>query len=41
MNISDSILYVGVDDTDIGLFEHQYPVDEGISYNSYVILDDK
>lgn len=41
MNISDSILYVGVDDTDIGLFEHQYPVDEGISYNSYIILDDK
>ncbi len=39
--ISESILYVGVDDTDIGLFEHQYPVDEGISYNSYVILDDK
>ncbi|MBR1629076.1 MAG: FprA family A-type flavoprotein [Lachnospiraceae bacterium] len=41
MNISDNIVYVGVDDKDIGLFEHQYPVDEGISYNSYVILDDK
>ncbi len=41
MKVTDSIVYVGVDDTDIGLFEHQYPVDEGISYNSYVILDDK
>ena len=41
MNISDQIIYVGTDDKDIGLFEHQYPVDEGISYNSYVILDDK
>ena len=41
MNISDKIVYVGTDDLDIGLFEHQYPVDEGISYNSHVILDEK
>ncbi len=41
MNISEHIVYVGTDDKDIGLFEHQYPVDEGISYNSHVILDDK
>lgn len=41
MTVTDSIKYVGVDDKDIGLFEHQYPVDEGISYNSYVIMDEK
>ncbi|MFI3277267.1 MAG: MBL fold metallo-hydrolase [Rikenellaceae bacterium] len=40
-NISDSILYIGVDDKDIDLFESQYIVPEGISYNSYVIKDDK
>ncbi len=38
--ISESIQYIGVDDTTIDLFENQYPVPEGISYNSYVILDD-
>ncbi len=40
-NISDSVLYVGVDDTAIDLFEGQYRVPQGISYNSYVILDEK
>ncbi len=40
-NISDAIIYVGVDDKDIDLFESQYLVPEGISYNSYVILDEK
>ncbi|MFR9503853.1 MAG: FprA family A-type flavoprotein [Rikenellaceae bacterium] len=40
-NISDSILYIGVDDKDIDLFESQYLVPEGISYNSYVIMDEK
>ncbi len=40
-NISDSILYIGVDDKDIDLFESQYLVPEGISYNSYIIKDDK
>ncbi|MFI3264329.1 MAG: FprA family A-type flavoprotein [Rikenellaceae bacterium] len=40
-NISDSIIYIGVDDKDIDLFESQYLVPEGISYNSYVILDEK
>ena len=39
--ISEAILGVGVDDTTIDLFESQYPVPEGVSYNSYVILDDK
>ena len=40
-NISEAILGVGVDDTTIDLFESQYPVPEGVSYNSYVILDEK
>ncbi len=40
-NISDAIKYVGVDDHDIDLFESQYDVPEGMSYNSYVILDEK
>lgn len=39
--VSDSILYVGVDDTTLDLFESQYPVPDGVSYNSYVILDEK
>ena len=39
--ISDSIVYVGVDDKNIDLFESQYVVPNGVSYNSYVILDDK
>ena len=41
MNISDKIKYIGVDDTTIDLFESQYAVPEGVSYNSYVILDNK
>ena len=39
--ISDSIKYIGVDDTDIDLFESQYIVPNGVSYNSYLILDEK
>ena len=39
--ISEAILGVGVDDTTIDLFESQYPVPTGVSYNSYVILDEK
>lgn len=41
IKITDSILYVGVDDKTIDLFESQYIVPNGISYNSYVIMDDK
>lgn len=41
MTISDAIRYVGVNDTDIDLFESQYPVPHGVSYNSYLLLDDK
>ncbi len=40
VQISLGIKYIGVDDTSLDLFESQYPVPEGISYNSYVILDD-
>lgn len=39
--ISDSIKYIGVDDHDIDLFESQYVVPNGVSYNSYVIMDEK
>ena len=41
MTITSDILYVGVNDTDIDLFESQYEVPNGISYNSYIVLDDK
>lgn len=41
MNISESVKYIGVNDTTIDLFESQYVVPEGVSYNSYVILDEK
>ena len=41
MNISDSILYTGVNDHELDLFEGQYDIHDGISYNSYVILDEK
>ena len=41
MNITKDIKYVGVDDTDIDLFESQYAVPRGISYNSYLIMDEK
>ena len=41
MYITDTIKYIGVDDKKIDLFEGQYIVPNGISYNSYVILDEK
>ena len=41
MEISQAIRYIGCDDTAIDLFESQYEVPKGISYNSYVILDEK
>lgn len=40
-NISDSVVYVGVDDKCIDLFESQYVVPNGVSYNSYLIKDEK
>lgn len=39
--ITESIKYIGVDDKEIDLFESQYVVPNGVSYNSYLILDDK
>ena len=39
--VADTIRYVGVDDKTIDIFESQYPVPNGVSYNSYVILDEK
>ena len=40
-NITDTIKYIGVDDTDLDLFESQYIIPNGVSYNSYVIIDEK
>lgn len=41
VTISDAILYVGADDKTLDLFESQYIIPNGVSYNSYVIMDDK
>lgn len=41
MKITDSVRYVGVNDVDIDLFEGQYAVPQGVSYNSYIIFDEK
>ncbi|MBR2033687.1 MAG: FprA family A-type flavoprotein [Alphaproteobacteria bacterium] len=39
--LCENIYYIGVDDKDIDLFEGQYVVPDGLSYNSYVIMDEK
>ena len=40
--VTDAIRYVGADDNTLTLFENQYPVQPmGVSYNSYIILDEK
>jgi len=41
LKVTDDIRYVGVDDLEHAVFEGQYKMEDGISYNSYVILDDK
>jgi flavorubredoxin len=41
ISISDEILYIGADDKDLDLFESQYAVPNGVSYNSYLIKDEK
>ena len=41
MNITANIKYVGVNDKNIDLFEGQYPVPNGMAYNSYGVLDEK
>ena len=38
--ITDTVFYAGVDDREIDLFEGQYKVPEGMSYNSYVVIDE-
>ncbi len=40
-NVTENIKYIGVDDTDLDLFESQYIIPNGISYNSYLIADEK
>ena len=40
MQIVEDVKYIGVNDTTIDLFENQYPVPKGVSYNSYLILDE-
>ena len=39
--ITKDVLYIGVDDTDLDLFESQYIIPNGIAYNSYLVLDEK
>ena len=41
VTISEAVKYIGVDDKTIDLFESQYVVPHGVSYNSYLILDEK
>ena len=41
MRIADGVLYVGVNDHQLDLFEGQYIVPNGMAYNSYVIMDEK
>ena len=41
MNITDSVIYIGVNDREIDLFEGQYIVPNGMAYNSYAIIDEK
>ena len=41
MSISNDIFYVGVNDYDLDLFEGQYPIPNGMAYNSYAVVDEK
>lgn len=41
VTISEAVRYIGCDDHEIDLFEGQYEVPNGVSYNSYLILDEK
>ena len=41
VTISEAVKYIGVDDKTIDLFESQYVVPHGVSYNSYLIFDEK
>ncbi len=41
IKISDSVLYIGCDDRELDLFESQYLIPNGVSYNSYLVIDEK
>ena len=41
MNVTKDVVYAGVEDKEIELFESQYEVPDGVTYNSYVIFDEK
>ena len=41
VTISEAVKYIGADATTLDLFESQYQIPNGVSYNSYVILDEK
>ena len=41
VTVTDTIKFIGVNDYDIKLFESQYVVPNGMSYNSYIIMDEK
>ena len=40
-NVTDSVVWIGANDRRISLFENMFPLDRGVSYNSYLILDEK
>ena len=40
-NVTNSIIYVGASDNSLDLFEGQYPIPNGMAYNSYVVMDEK
>ena len=40
-NVTEQVFYVGVDDKTLDLFEGQYILPNGVSYNSYVVMDEK
>ena len=40
-NVSDSVVWVGGSDRRLALFENLFPISRGVSYNSYLILDEK
>ena len=40
-NVTDSVVWIGANDRRISLFENMLPLDRGVSYNSYLILDEK
>ena len=41
MQVTNTIVYIGVNDRDLDLFEGQYRIPDGVTYNSYIIFDEK